>query len=291
MAAHLTSPGADGTRRRLWSRPSALTLFVVPAAVFTVVVFLVPLWRVVVQSLFNPGFTLAGYAEIASSALFGKVLLNTLQISATATAVTLLISYPMAYHLSRQTPRRRALLMILVMLPFWTSILVKSYAFMVILGQNGIINNALAALGLARVRLLYNRTGVIIGMVHFLIPFVMFPILTSLLGQSPEYAKAARLFGASDLRIFLRITLPLSLPGIVAGVLLAMVQSFGFFVTAALLGGRGDLMMANLVDLYTREILNWNLASAVSVTLLLMSAAVILGLSRVGGGSVFGKAA
>ncbi|SFJ73154.1 putative spermidine/putrescine transport system permease protein [Bosea sp. OK403] len=255
-------------------------------------IFLAPLWSVLRQSLFDPNFTLNGYSEIIESHLFIKILYNTLQISLTAAFVTLIVGYPIAYHLSRQSPRRRALLLILVMLPFWTSILVKSYAFMVILGQDGIINTVLYSVGLPKIQLLYNRTGVIIGTVHFLVPFVLFPIMTSLLGQNPDLARAAQIMGASRLRIFLRITLPLSLPGVAAGGLLALVQTFGFFITTALLGGRGDLMMANLIDLYTREILNWNLASAVAVTLLALSGGIIFALGRVRGGmSAFGQAA
>ena len=255
-----------------------------PALLFTAAVFLAPLWSVIYRSFADPGFTLAAYREIASSRLFSRVLVNTFDVSLTSTLVTLLIAYPMAYHLAKQTKRRRAMLMVLVLLPFWTSILVKSFAFMVILGHDGVVNGILQWLGLPRVRLLFNRTGVIIGTSHFLIPFVLFPILTSLLAQNPDLAKAARIMGAGRMRIFLKITLPLSMPGVVAGCLLAMIQSFGFFITAALLGGKTDMMMANLVDLYTREILNWNLASAVAVVLLLLSALLIAILARVRGG-------
>jgi putative spermidine/putrescine transport system permease protein len=255
--------------------------FVLPAAAFTGLVFLVPLWSVLYQSVTNSGgVTLEGYREIASSGLFVRVLSNTFEISLTATMVTVLLAYPIAYHLSKQTRRRRALLMVFVLLPFWTSILVKSYAFMVILGSDGIVNNLLALTGLPAVKLLFNRAGVIIATTHFLIPFVLFPILTSLLAQDPNYARAAQVMGAGRLRIFLRITLPLSMPGVVAGAMLAMIQSFGFFITAALLGGRRDMMMANLVDLYTREILNWTLASAVAVVLLVFACILILLLAR-----------
>ncbi len=258
--------------------------FILPAVLFTGAIFLAPVWSVIHQSFHNPGFTLDGYREIATSRLFAKVLFNTFEISLTATLATLLLAYPMAYHLARQTPRRRAMLLVLVLLPFWTSILVKGYAFMVILGQNGMVNSMLGWVGIAPVRLLFNRVGVIIGTSHFLLPFVLFPILTSLLAQNPDLAKAAQIMGAGRLRIFFRITLPLSLPGVMAGCLLAMIQSFGFFITAALLGGKADIMMANLVDLYMREILNWNLASSVAMILLLISGLLIAILARVRGG-------
>jgi ABC-type spermidine/putrescine transport system permease subunit I len=257
-------------------------------------VFLMPLLRVLWQSVttIEGAFTFAGYGELLSSRLFVRVLGTSLEISAMATAFTLIIAYPIAYHLSRQEPRRRALFLILVMLPFWTSILVKSFAFTVILGQNGIVNRILMELlgWESGVKLLYNRIGVIIGLAHNFIPFVVFPILASLLAQNPALGRAAAVMGAGPARIFLRVTLPLSLPGVVAGCFLTFILSLGFFITPALLGGRGDVMLANLVDFYTRETLNWTLASAMSVVLLALSAVLLLLLSRSPGGRVlFGQ--
>jgi ABC-type spermidine/putrescine transport system permease subunit I len=250
--------------------------FVLPAALFTAAVFLVPLWNVLVQSVTNPAWTLAGYRSLLGSTLFWRVLQNTIEISVISTFVAFLLAYPMAYHLSRQTPRRRVMFLMLVMLPFWTSILVKSYAFMVLLGRTGILNSMLQQLGLPNVQLLFNRTGVVIGTVHSLIPFILFPILTSLLAQDPALPKAAQVMGAGGFRIFRTVTFPLSLPGVVAGCVLALVHTLGFYVTAALLGGKGDMMVASLVDMYTREILNWTLASAIAVTLLVLCSLVAL---------------
>ncbi len=259
--------------------------FVLPAALFTAAVFLVPLWNVLVQSVTNPAWTLAGYRSLLGSTLFWRVLQNTIEISVISTFVAFLLAYPMAYHLSRQTPRRRVMFLMLVMLPFWTSILVKSYAFMVLLGQSGIINQLLGIFGLGPVKLLFNRFGVMVGMSHFLIPFMVFPILAALQNQPPELARAAAIMGAGKLRIFWRVTLPLSLPGVMAGCLLVFILSLGFYVIPALLGGRQDMMLANLVDFYAREVLNWQMASAVAV--LLVAAAVIAAmlLSKVRGGA------
>ena len=250
--------------------------FVVPAVLFTAAVFLVPLWNVLVQSFTNPAWTLAGYRNLIGSFLFWRVLRNTIEISVISTFVAFLLAYPMAYHLSRQTPRRRVMFLMLVMLPFWTSILVKSFAFMVLLGRNGILNGMLQQLGLPTVQLLFNRTGVVIGTVHSLIPFILFPILTSLLAQDPALPKAAQVMGAGGWRIFRTVIFPLSLPGVLAGCMLALVHTLGFYVTAALLGGKSDMMVASLVDMYTREILNWTLASAIAITLLVLCCLVTL---------------
>ncbi len=176
--------------------------------------------------------------------------------------------------------------MVMVLLPFWTSILVKSFAFTVVLGTNGFINQAImAVLGPEQgVKLLFNRVGVMIGLAHFFIPFMVFPILTSLLAISPDLPKAAQLMGSGPVRIFFKVTLPLSMPGVIAGSLLTFILALGFFITPRLLGGRHDIMMANLVDLYTRETLNWTLASSISVILLLLSLVLIFILTRVPGG-------
>ncbi|MFO0996270.1 MAG: ABC transporter permease [Alphaproteobacteria bacterium] len=269
--------------------------FVLPAMAFMLGIFLYPIVNVIVQSVttIDGEWSSAGYKELTGSRLFSKVLWTTFEISLMATVVTVFLAYPIAYHLAKQTPRRRAFLMVLVLLPFWTSILVKSFAFTVVLGTNGLINQAImAVLGAGQgVKLLFNRTGVMIGLAHFFIPFMVFPILTSLLAQNPDLPKAAQLMGSGPLRIFFRITLPLSMPGVIAGSLLTFILALGFFITPRLLGGRQDIMMANLVDLYTRETLNWTLASAISVVLLVLSLILIFVLTRVPGGKqMFGGA-
>ena len=270
-------------------------MFVAPATIFMLAVFLIPLWKVVSQSFttMDGHFTTAGYAELQTSVLFAKVMWNTIEISLMATVVTLLFAYPLAYYLAKQPPRRRAYLMVFVLLPFWTSVLVKSFAFMVVLGENGFINQGLRAIlgGDLPIKLLFNRTGVMIGMTHYFIPFMVFPILTSLLAQSPDLPKAAQLMGSGAMRIFFKITLPLSMPGVMAGSLLTFILSLGFFITPSLMGGRKDMMMANLVDFYMRETLNWPVAAAIACLLLLLSLAFIGLLSRIPGGkSVLGEA-
>ena len=134
-------------------------------------------------------------------------------------------------------------------------------------------------------KLLFNRVGVIVGMSHFLVPFMVFPILTNLLNQPRELALASAILGAGKWRIFWRVTLPLSLPGVIAGVLLVMILSLGFYVVPALLGGRQDMMLANLVDFYAREIIEWPMAAALSVLLMRAAAVAALGLSIIPGGS------
>jgi putative spermidine/putrescine transport system permease protein len=266
----------------------SVAAYALPACVLMLLVFVVPLGNVIVQSLTaeeTGAFTVAAHQRIAQASLFLRVGGTTLIITLLATGFALLLAYPLAYHLAQQPPGRRALMMILVLVPLWTSVLVKSFAFTVILGQSGFINTWLGWVGLGPVKLLFNRVGVIVGMSHFLVPFMVFPILTNLLNQPRELALASAILGAGKWRIFWRVTLPLSLPGVMAGVLLVMILSLGFYVVPALLGGRQDMMLANLVDFYAREIIDWPMAAALSVLLMRAAAVAALGLSIIPGGS------
>jgi putative spermidine/putrescine transport system permease protein len=264
-------------------------LLLAPMGALFLLFFAYPLALIAFQSLYDNGFTFKAYAELASSRLFSLVLWNTFEISFSATLVSLVLGYAIAMHLARQTPRRRTLYMILVLLPFWTSILVKSYAFTVTLGEKGLVNELLRALtaGVVSFEMMFNRIGVVIGMINYLLPFMVLPILANLLAQDPSLRRVAELMGAGPLRIFFRITLPLSLPGVLAGVLMNLALAVGMYITPALLGGRRDMMMANLVDFYTRQTLDWNLASAIAIVLLAMAAVLAGLLMRVRGAGQF----
>jgi len=262
-----------------------IAIFLGPVGLLMVLGFFVPLAQIFYTSVDGVQVTLRPYAGLLDSRLFWLVLQNTFAISVESMLASLLLAYPIAYHLSRAAPRRRTVYMVLVLLPFWTSILVKSFAFTVILGDHGIVNNVLRGLfgEAAALPLLFNRTGVVIGMLHWLLPFMVFPILINLLAQGSDLHYAARVMGAGRTRIFFRITLPLSVPGVLAGCVITLVLSLGSFVTPALLGGRRDLMMASLVDFYTRVSLDWGTASAIAVLLLAITGGLILLLSRLPG--------
>jgi ABC-type spermidine/putrescine transport system permease subunit I len=285
MTAAATVPAPNRNNRAAWraSPDYQKAWFSAPAALLIAGVFLIPLVIALWQSLFRDGFSLEGYERILSSTLFWRSLRTTLEIALGASFLSLLLGYPVAYFISQLSPSQRAIAMILVLLPFWTSILVKSFAFIIILGEQGIIKSAMRrvfSMELA-VPLMFNRFGVMVGMVHFLIPFSVFPILNNLLAQPPELRRAALIMGASRRQVFFRVTFLLSLPAIVAGAVMTAVLSIGVFVTPALLGGRRDMMVANLIDYYTREALDWNMAAALSIILLVISGVLIWILSQV----------
>jgi putative spermidine/putrescine transport system permease protein/mannopine transport system permease protein len=248
------------------------SIYLAPAFLLALLVVLVPLAFVVFTSLHSntAGFNLDSYVSLWESGLFRRTLFNTFEISAMGAGLSLLLGYPVALHLSRLSARQRALCMILVLVPLWTSILVKSYAFTVILGKQGIINSTLSWIAGSEIHIpmLLNRVGVMVGMTNYLVPFVVFPVLASLLAIDKSIYRAVEVMGAKPPLVFWKVTLPLSMPGVLSAVISTFVMSTGFFVIPALLGGRKDLMLANLVDFYTRETLDWNMASAIGVILL-----------------------
>jgi mannopine transport system permease protein len=268
-------------------------MLLAPLTLLMLAVLVYPLGLTVWTSLNPGGFSFQAYADLAASTLFGKVLANTFEIAISGTLVSLLFGYPVAMHLAAQPPSRRTAYLIMVMLPFWTSILVKSFALTAVFGNQGLVNQFLGYVSSGEINLpmMFNRVGVIIGMINFLLPFMILSILGSLLAQDRTLVLAAETMGAKPFRIFWKVTLPLSMPGVVAGVLINVTLSIGMYITPALLGGRQDMMVANLVDFYTRQTLDWTAASATAVVLLAISGALVAMLGKVRGGSELSGAA
>ncbi|MET4262404.1 putative spermidine/putrescine transport system permease protein [Bradyrhizobium sp. S3.12.5] len=250
----------------------AQAMFMSPAIMIAAAIVLPPLLYVFYTSVHGPALSLAAYGDVLSSKLFRGTLSTTLVIAGSASLLSLLLGFVVALHLARQTARRRTALMVLVLLPFWTSVLVKCFAFTIILGRDGIINSILSWIFDTKIQLplVLNRMGLLIGMTNFLIPFVVLPVLASLLAIDHAIYRAASIMGAKPVRVFWTVTVPLSLPGIFAGLLSIFVMSLGAFIVPALLGGPQDQMLSNLVDFYNREVLDWPKASAIGVVLLAM---------------------
>ena len=210
------------------------------------------------------------------SAAFFNILLRTFKVSAIVTMAALLLGYPLAYWLSTLSPRRANILMILVLVPFWTSILVRSAAWIVLLQSNGLVNRYLLELGIISqpLPLLFNRLGVIIAMVHILLPFMILPIYSVMKSVPASYLRAAVSLGSSPLAAFFRVYVPQTYPGMGAGGLLVFILSIGYYVTPALLGGAGDQMLSYYIAQYTNVTVNWGMACALGTVLL--SATLVL---------------
>lgn len=204
-------------------------------------------------------------------AVFETIYLRTFKISAIVALLCIVLGYPIAYLLASLPERRANPLLILVLLPFWTSTLVRTAAWAVLLQTNGVVNNALQQIGLidAPLQLIYNRLGVYIAMTHVLLPFLILPLYGAMKGISPVTMRAASSLGASPLRAFLRVYLPQTLPGVAAGAIIVFTLALGYYVTPALVGGGGDQMISASIAFYTNQSLNWGMAASLSSLLLL----------------------
>lgn len=241
-----------------------------PAALLFLPFYLDPLGRVLAMSLDRPFPTLAHYRELFADPFVLRVFLQTIVLAAEITLVCLVLGYPLAYGMLVAGPRAQRWMAILVILPLWTSILVRSYAWMIILGRNGLANEALLALGLADepLKLLYTRFAVYVGMVHIMLPFMVLPLYGVMRRVDRGLVTAAESLGAGPRQAFFWVFLPLTLPGIVAGALITFMVSLSMFVIPAVLGGLRDITYVMAIEKQVNELNNWELASAMSVLLL-----------------------
>jgi len=203
-------------------------------------------------------------------AAFSSILLRTFSISGTVTFIALLMAYPLAYWMSTLSERKANLMMILVLLPFWTSVLVRIAAWIVLLQSNGLVNRFLLSTGLidTPLALLFNRQGVVIAMVHILLPFMILPLYSVMKSVPPNYLRAAVSLGSTPFAAFLRVYVPQTYPGVAAGGLLVFITAIGYYVTPALLGGAGDQMLSYYIAQYTNVEVNWGMACALGAVLL-----------------------
>jgi putative spermidine/putrescine transport system permease protein len=244
--------------------------WLLPALAFFLVFYVVPLAQMLWRSVSDKGLGLQHYAQIFASDIYINVLISTMKVGVTVALLCLIVGYPLAYFLSRLSGRWLMLTMIFVLIPFWISSLVRNYAWIVILNRRGIVNSTLMALGIIGepLNLMYNLTGVIIGMSYVLMPIMILALYAAMKGIDPQYARASSSLGASPQQTFLRVFVPLSLPGIWAGSLLVFIIAIGFFITPAILGGGRVPMMATVIEGQVRGVLNWGFGSALGVLLL-----------------------
>jgi ABC-type spermidine/putrescine transport system permease subunit I len=258
-----------------------------PLLILLSVFFLYPLIALFPESLIADGkFSLEHYRHFFREPLYGFILVRTIRIAAYATVICFLIGYPVAYFLASLKNRKVSnLLMICVLLPFFTSILVRSYAWIVIFQTKGLINSIFLTLGIIEkpLSILYTEMAVIIGMVHIMLPFMILPVYSVLKNLDRNLLRAARNLGANAVKAFLRVTFPLSLPGVGAGVMFTFILSLGFFITPALLGGPKTLMISTLIEQQINRLMNWEFASAISVILLITTVIVVAVFDRIVG--------
>lgn len=273
----------DPSVRHQQREDRAMLLLMAPALFVVVVLLVVPLAWLSWESVYHDGgFTLANYRRIFTGAYLDTFLL-TFKLSMIVTGITLLLGYPVAYFAASISPRCSALVLGMVILPFWTSVLVRTYAWLVLLQRTGLINKALLGMGLIDrpLQLSYNQFGTIIAMVHILLPFMVLPLYSAMQKIPQNLSQAGASLGGSPMHVFLRVFLPLSMSGVLAGVTLVFVLCLGFYITPELMGG-GKSMMVSMIVSRNVEIYNsWGAASSVSVALLICVFAIFYAVSRV----------
>ncbi|MBL6456397.1 ABC transporter permease [Belnapia sp. T6] len=263
----------------------ATLLLLLPALLLLSGLFLLPIGWFLTASIAELG-TWPEILEEAEAVLLsgavGRSLLTTGWIGLVVTLLTLLLGYPVSYALSRVRGAAFTAILLCIVLPYFTSTIVRTYAWMVLLGRNGLINQILLGLGLVAepVNLLYNRTGVIIGMTYVLLPYMVLTLYAAMKAVDQRLLQAAEGMGASPGQIFLRVFMPLTLHGVVAGLLITFILAIGFFVTPALMGGPGDVMVAMLIEREVEITQNWPSAALMTIVLLAVTLSLYAVYSR-----------
>lgn len=252
----------------------------VPLYVFLIVLVFIPAAFIIIVS-FSKGdalgnvtfsFTLENFQKLANP-LYGKVILDSLLLAAGTTITTFLISYPLAYFVSKVPKKAQLVLILLIMLPYWTNSLVRTYSFVILLRTEGFINHILMALHLIDqpLKMLYTQGAVVAGMVYILLPVMFLPIFSSIEKLDQSYVEASRDLGAGQVRTFFHVVLPLTVPGIVAGAILVFTPTLGYFFISDLLGGGKVVLLGNLIRDQFTVTRNLPLGSALSVVMMVIS--------------------
>ena len=268
--------GAFDANRVYW-------LLLLPALAMLMVLYLVPLANVLLTSVTDPRPGLDNYVLLFTSAPVHKAIVTTLRIATITTACSLLLGYVVAYALRCATARRQRLMLFCVLLPFWISILVRSFAWIALLGPRGPLNATLLDWGVIDepIALVRNETGVLIAMVHVLLPYAVLTLYANMRGIDAGLVAAARSLGASRWQAFSRVFLPLTRPGLIGAGTLVFILSLGFYVTPALLGGGRVLMVAEYVAVQINDTLRWGLGTMLAASLMIAVLGTLWALSRV----------
>ncbi len=288
MAGGLSPAAAldTGVRIRAARRGSpAVWLLLGPPSLILTLLFMLPIGLVLVTSVTDPRLSLAHYQRIFTVPLYTHVMLNTFVTSLIVTALCLVLGYPVAYVMARRSDWVSTLLLTIVAMSFWTGFLVRTYAWLVILGSKGPVVAAYHALGLGgpAPKLLFTSFASTLGMTHILLPYMILALFAVMKKIEPDHLKAAASLGARPRAAFTAVFLPLSLPGVVNGSLLVFVSCLGFFVTPILLGTPRDMMISQLINQQIEELLAWGFAAAVAVILLLATGVILAVYNRFAG--------
>jgi ABC-type spermidine/putrescine transport system permease subunit I len=294
MTAPLTAVNCEGLSRDARRERWALFGLCAPALALVAIMLVVPVGWLFALSFVGAdgGFSLENYGRMIEHRSYLRIFRTTFEVSLLTTAICILIGYPFAYFLAGLPQRIANVCLIAVLLPFWTSLLVRTYAWLVLLQKRGLVNDWAIGLGLwdEPLKFVHNMQGTLIGMVHIMLPFLVLPVYGSMKAIDRDYVKAAANLGAGPVRAFWTVYFPLSAPGLFAGALIVFVLCLGFFVTPAVLGGGRVIMVSMKIASNIELFVNWGAASALGVVLLALTLAILwlaarlAGLERLTGG-------
>lgn len=265
-----------------WEKAAPL-LLTVPLLLFMLAFYAVPVVAMLTRSVNDPAWSLSNFRALSNDTVFFKVFTNTLYTSFVVTLGTLALAYPLALSLVR-APKWAPIILVMILLPFWTSVLVRSYAWMVLMGRHGLINEALLALGMIDrpFRILNTPLATQIAMIHILLPYMVLPIANALRQIDPSLLRASAGLGATPFATFRQITLPLSMAGVAAGMLLVFVLALGFYITPAMVGGPREITLSMLIAQQVEQ-LNWAYAATLAAVLLATTLVIIATFYRLPG--------
>lgn len=278
-------------KRKIKSKIVPALSMVGPISFWMIIFVIVPLIYVGFMSFMTRGtygginykFTLENYKTIFDP-LYFKVILNSIGIAFSSSVICILIGYPFAYYLTKIPVKKRGIMILLIMIPFWTSSLVRTYSWVILFNASGIVNKFLMALGLIEqpLQLLYNNYAVIVGIVYILLPFAILPLYSSIEKLDKSLIEASNDLGAKPYETFVKVTLPLTSSGIFASVILTFIPSLGYYFTADILGGGKIMMIGNLIKNQFTTAKNWPFGAAISLVLIAITLLVLYLYSRVG---------
>ncbi len=261
----------------MWRRDAGWWVLLLPAFALLTVFYIAPILQVLAISFTDPEPGIGNYERILTNLSVQRALLTTLRICVITTAIALVLGYALAYAITLASERGRRWWLFCVLVPLWISVLVRAFAWVTLLRRQGLVNQTLIETGIIAepLPLVWNEFGIIVGMVHFMVPYAVLPMLASMREIDPRLLAAARGLGASRLTVFRRVFLPLSLPGLIAAGVLVFIFSLGFYVTPAILGGGKTLMVAEWISLQILDLIRWGLGTMMA-TLLVVSILVTL---------------
>jgi putative spermidine/putrescine transport system permease protein len=253
-----------------------------PALLLMTAFYIAPILQVLAISVTEPQPGLGNYERLFTSESVQRVIGTTLRIGVITTAIALLLGYVLAYRIAMSGPKAQRWWLLAVLVPLWISVLVRAFAWVTLLRRQGLVNEGLLAAGVIEqpLALVWNELGIVIGMVHYMVPYAVLPMLSSMREIDPRVLTAARGLGAGRIRTFLRIFLPLSLPGVIAAGVLVFIFSLGFYITPALLGGGKTLMVAEWIKLQILDLIRWGLGAMMATVLVVAILATLAVFSR-----------